>query len=266
VAVVVRRGLAIASLLLAVAGVALNLYGWRHPAVITPGLTPIIDTVPQTLSADAFWQAAERLPGEADVPYAERLRRLVGDRMLLVDPKHLRPGFAENWALWLYARARGRFEWVDTGRSVQMGGGFCSAHAMVYNTVAQAHGLRSRIWALDGHVVNEVWLDQRWQVIDADYGISFGKSMQTLEQEPETVYQAYLGVGRPDWSARHWQRVYSRADHHQAHDSAERFAWKAWLVERFSWVLIWGLPALLGAIGLRGLKAGRRAEPAAGPM
>ncbi len=246
-------------LALAAAGLGLNLYGWHHPVTVVPGRTPVIDKHPQTLSAEAFWQAAERRANEPDTDYAERLRRLVSDRMLLVDPQHLSPGFAENWALWLYAKLRGRFEWVDTRRSVQMGGGFCSAHAMVYNTVAQAHGLRSRIWALDGHVVNEVWLDQRWQVIDADYGISFGKSMQALEQEPETVYQAYLGVGRPEWSARHWQRVYSRADRHRAHDSAERFAWKAWLVERLSWGIIWGLPLALGLVGLHGLRAGKRA-------
>lgn len=258
-----RRLSALLCLALAFGGLGLNLYGWRHPAVVVPGRTPIIDKHPQTLSAEAFWQGAERGPGESDTAYAERLRRLVGDRMLLVDPQHLSPGFAENWALWLYARARGRFEWVDTRRSVQLGGGFCSAHAMVYNTVAQAHGLRSRIWALDGHVVNEVWLDQRWQVIDADYGISFGKSMQVLEREPETVYQAYLGVGRPDWSARHWQRVYSRADHHRAHDSAEDFAWKAWLVERLSWALVWALPLGLLALGWRGLRAG---TPAAGAL
>lgn len=230
---------------------ACNVHGWWHPAIADPASIPILDTEAQTLSEQDFWRSAERLPSEADAAYADRLRTLVGARMLLVDPKHLHPGFTENWLLWTYAKLRGRFEWVDERRSIRMGAGFCSAHAMVYNSVASTHGLKSRIWALDGHVVNEVWLANGWQVVDADYGISFGKPLSQLTKEPETVYQAYLRAGRPDWSARRWRDIYLRSAGHRSFETASGYAWKAWLIESTSWILIWLIPGWLAWQGLK---------------
>ncbi len=48
------------------------------------------------------------------------------------------------------------------------GYGFSDDTARAVTTLAEVSGLRGRIWALDGHVVSEVFADGRWRMFDAD--------------------------------------------------------------------------------------------------
>lgn len=235
----------------AAALVALNLWGWTIDPEIANGDPRLLDKVPRTVTAAEFWQQSERRAGETDATFTWRMTRLVNDRILLMDPAYTGPRLAQNWVLWLLARAKGAYEWVDPERAAAVGAGYCSAHAMLLDHVLKRGGIRDRVWSLDGHVLNEAFIDGRWQVYDSDYLVHFDRPMPSLFKDGPTVYEAYIAAGRPEVSARRTERVFTREATKRAFDSAREFAWKSALAERISGVLIWIIPALLAVVGLR---------------
>lgn len=56
------------------------------------------------------------------------------------------------------------------------GYGFCDDSARALATLAKLSGLRSRIWALDGHVVAEVFANGHWRMLDADQQAYFHRT------------------------------------------------------------------------------------------
>lgn len=253
-----RRGLGALCLGAAVALAGLNLVGLRANPEVANGDPRVLDLKPRTVTLAAFWQQAARQPGESDAAFTWRVTQLVDDRMLLMDPQHTGPLPQQNWALWLVAQAVGGYEWVDPARAAAVGAGYCSAHAMLLDHLLKQGGIRDRIWSLDGHVLNEAWVDGRWQVYDADYRVHFDRPMPSLFNDGPAVYRAYKDAGRPEVSARRTERVFTREANKRAFDSAADFAWKAAWAERLSWWVIWLTPALLAVVGVRWLRRPRQ--------
>ncbi|HEX9059384.1 MAG TPA: dockerin type I domain-containing protein [Clostridia bacterium] len=54
-----------------------------------------------------------------------------------------------------------------------IGFGFCDDSAAVFCRLAECAGLQARVWALDGHVVPEVYVAGKWEMYDPDYGVYF---------------------------------------------------------------------------------------------
>ncbi|WP_422012283.1 glycosyltransferase family 4 protein [Roseateles sp.] len=245
-------------LTLATALTALNIAGWFADPEIANTDPRILDKSPRTMSAEVFWQRSQREPAESDAQFTWRMTQLVNDRILLMHPQYTGPLLQQNWALWLLAKAAGGYEWVAPARAAAVGAGYCSAHAMLLDHVLKRGGIRDRVWSLNGHVLNEAWIDGRWQVFDADYLVHLDRTMPSLFTDGQTVYRAYLDAGRPEVSARRTQYVFTRQAFKRPFDSAEAFAWKSVWAERVSWVLIWIVPAALAVLGWRFSRKARR--------
>jgi hypothetical protein len=54
-----------------------------------------------------------------------------------------------------------------------IGFGLCDDVASAFSLVVREAGLSSRVWALSGHVVPEVWIDGRWQMYDPDIEVYY---------------------------------------------------------------------------------------------
>lgn len=245
-------------LCLAAAGTGLNIAGWFANPEIANNDPRVLDQTPRTVSVQDFWSQAQRRKGESDSQFAWRMALLVNDRLLLMPPRYTGPTLSQNWVLWLITLAHGGYEWVTPERAVQVGAGYCSAHAMLLDHVLRQGGVRDRIWALDGHVLNEVWLDGRWQTLDADYRVMLDRPVSSLFNDGQAVYRAYLDAGRPPVSARRTQYILTRPSPKTSFERAEDFAWKSVWAERISWALIWLIPAGLAWVGCSLLTTRRR--------
>ena len=49
-----------------------------------------------------------------------------------------------------------------------LGFGYCDDVASAFATLMTSYGLDARVWAINGHVVSEVYNDGRWQIYDVD--------------------------------------------------------------------------------------------------
>lgn len=74
-----------------------------------------------------------------------------------------------------------------------LGFGYCSESAALINLLAKNKGIPSRVWALNGHVVNEILVAGKWGMFDADYGVYFRNlkgeiaGVDDLQSDPELI-------------------------------------------------------------------------------
>jgi hypothetical protein len=93
------------------------------------------------------------------------------------------------------------------------GYGFCDDGANVLAAIARAAGIPARIWGLGGHVVPEVFYDERWHMFDPDNEVYYVDreglvaSVEQLVAEPQLFARPTLAPGRrgsyygPGWAA-----------------------------------------------------------------
>jgi hypothetical protein len=92
-------------------------------------------------------------PGEG---FERKLWRFVREQVLHDVPLSARE--------WLYD------PWVTVS---SLGWGFCGHVSGSYVEIARAAGLEARVWGLDGHVVPEVLVGQRWVMFDPDLAVYY---------------------------------------------------------------------------------------------
>lgn len=132
-----------------------------------------------------------------------------------VDPRQQ----AENiWAFVVGHRyhsdpASGGIECHDPVKLLNVYGyGFCDDAANVYAAIARAAGFDARLWGLGGHVVPELYYDERWHMFDPDnevwYDDGEGRvaSVEQLVTNPALLSTPTLASGRtssyygPGWA------------------------------------------------------------------
>ncbi len=230
-----------------------NIIGFFYYTTIDNQNPYVYDDKLITISEKEFWDSAYRENDEELKIYVQRLSKLISDRMLQIDPKYNKPTFFENYILWFFSKYLGYYEWRSTEKAVRLGGGFCSQHAIIFNNILMCQGMKSRILGLSGHVLNEVFLDGKWQVYDPTFGIPFGMSLKELESDHEKVYQIYKEFGRPDAEARHWQKIFASDYDNWYYHAAENYAQRGYLiyiVEKISFYFIWAIPIIIISLGI----------------
>jgi len=231
--------------------IIVNITGFFCYKTINKDNINLIDEQPRTVSEKNFWNQAYKEDSETVREYVERLTELVSDRMLAIDSKYTKPTIYENWILWAFAQYLGFYEWIDTKKAVRMGGGFCSQMAIVFNNILREQGIKSRILALNGHVLNEVLIERRWQVYDPEFNVVFNASLDDLEKDPDRVYQAYKNAGRPNVEAKHWEEIFATdADNKHFENTRDYKKIKSILLEKTSFYLIWLLPIAMIFFGI----------------
>ncbi len=225
--------------------IGINFIGFFYYTKIDQQNKNVYDAVPRTVSEEEFWQNSYIKPHENEVQYVTRLTKLISDRMLLINSQYTKPSFFENYILWAIAEYQGGYEWSDTKKAVRMGGGYCSQHAIILNNILSEQDFNTRILGLNGHVLNEVFLEGKWRVFDPDFNVTFDLSIKELEANPHIVFEKYKAIGRPDKEARHWQEVFASADNNWHYRNSISYGIKKTLIEIISFYLIWIIPITL---------------------
>jgi hypothetical protein len=74
-----------------------------------------------------------------------------------------------------------------------VGYGYCDDVAFVLETIWRWQGFESRVWGLEGHVVPEVKVEDRWLMFDPDFGVYYHTaegqiaSVEQLSRNPELI-------------------------------------------------------------------------------
>lgn len=157
----------------------------------------------------------------------------------------------DNWVMWLggniidtrYLKSQ------DPDFLWKRGGGFCSQAAMIFVSKGRELGLKTRLIAMTGHVVAEVYLPGLgWRVVDPDMGIFWDHELESFEVNPseEQVKHTLLTRGFSEEISKHFARIYVRPENHYRKDyptSPNRL-----LLEKISNWLKWLIP--FGFIGI----------------
>ena len=230
-----------------------NVIGMFHYTEISRNNDHLLDTNPENISAEEFWENAYRNSDEPLQEYLTRITQLISDRMLRIDGAQTKPTIFENWILWAYSNYKGYYEWGDTHRAVKRGGGFCSQHAIVLNNLLREQDIEARILGLQGHVVNEVLVNGRWNVYDSDYNVTFYATLQELENDPSRIYQVYLDADATEETARAFQAAFATADNNFRYKKTRAYREEKHYIESAALYLVWVIPIflILLAISLR---------------
>lgn len=74
-----------------------------------------------------------------------------------------------------------------------LGFGFCDDAAAISYQLWERMGYKARVWALSGHVVPEVYVDGRWEMLDASFGVFYYNTngnvagVEELARQPELI-------------------------------------------------------------------------------
>lgn len=65
------------------------------------------------------------------------------------------------------------------------GGGLCGTRSAVLTNILIAMGYKARSWCLEGHVVTEVYSNDKWKILDPDYGVYFINDVKQIASYQE---------------------------------------------------------------------------------
>lgn len=202
------------------------------------------------ISEAEFWRDAYRRDGEDAEKYVARLTGLVYRRMVHAGVEKTAPTLFENYLLWARVKRLGYFQWVNTHKAIRVGGGLCGQQAFVVNNMLRYQGIVSRILAINGHILNEVFVGGSWRVVDPDYNVVFDHSLRELEDNPDLVVPQYLGAGLTQGQAEEIRGFFATKDDNWHYVNSATYAvWDYWF-ERAATYLVWLIP-----VGLLGLGA-----------
>ncbi|MFH1319493.1 MAG: hypothetical protein ABII90_02415 [Bacteroidota bacterium] len=131
------------------------------------------------------------------------------DDDLLNEIKQMEPEFPDESLerkTWRFVKDNSRFNSPLTEETWQhspslfinsIGFGYCDDRASVLSFLWQKAGFTSRVWNLGGHVVAEVYIDNKWQMYDADFEIYYHNdenkiaSVAELADNPSIILESY---------------------------------------------------------------------------
>lgn len=255
--------------------------GWwiplRSPALDGPDQGIFLNDA--SLDYAQAMQQLTRRPAEDAAEYVGRVTRIVNQTLV----HHWTPGFAQRYRLWVPATENyilyllgyvapdtfRAYEFADYRKALRRGVGLCSQHATVVTGVLQRNGVPASVVRLGGHVVTRAQVaPDRWYILDADYGIVLPHDLDELQRDPQLVHKYYAHIesmyrsGRDNIPLAAMVAIYGADDNRiMAPGVVGEVGWKAYWLERLSYVAIWLIPALLLLPCLLRRRRGARGRP-----
>lgn len=78
------------------------------------------------------------------------------------------------------------------------GGGLCGFRSAVLTNILLKLGFEARSWCLEGHVVTEVYVEDKWKLLDVDYGVYYYNREHEIASYAELCRDASL-ITDPDF-------------------------------------------------------------------
>lgn len=166
--------------------------------------------------------------------------------------------FHENWILAslrsILPSVYERYEYCGYKKTIERGVGICSQHAIALVDFLNRNDIKARVIGLDGHVVATAEIENdKWWVIDPDFGVVIPHDIKTIETDHEIIKNHYegklyrnsditieriIGIYGPEGNI-----VYPEAK--IGHVGYIDCNWKKVVIERSSYILKWLLPISL---------------------
>lgn len=109
----------------------------------------------------------------------EKMNNLIFESIQHSDKREIL--FFENWSQWILSKIYNPLKKTqDAILIVDSGMGICSEVVTVMKKIALTNNLNSRIIGLNGHVLIEVYIDDKWYLADPDYGFIFDSSYEQI--------------------------------------------------------------------------------------
>lgn len=222
-----------------------------------------------TLTHHEVKKALRKNDNESDQEYAIRINSIIQKGVAHIDWENvdpvqyrLRVPVWENYILYLMSFSPvfddcQRYHFSDYKKGIERGVGLCGDAAVYMSGVMQSNHIKARIVAFDGHVINEINIDDgRWWVFDPDFGVIIPMSLDQMKNSLEQTLTYYKTAGYSDNDINVLKEIYKSEP--TVYENVYAFGPTKYLVERISYVLIWVFPAILVGVGLIGIRATRK--------
>jgi hypothetical protein len=138
-----------------------------------------------------------------------------------------------------------RYHYANYKRNIKRGIGVCGDAATVLSSILDRYEVPNRIGSFsNGHVVIEYESEngQRY-VMDPDFGVELGMSLQAITEDPRLVRNVYSAQGYSEKEINTLERIYGSG--YVIFDDTYHFMTKRYIFEEVSYVMKWLLPVFL---------------------
>jgi hypothetical protein len=253
--------LAIVSLVVGILLMTLNIYGLTQP-IRKPGLG-VNDLEQLRFIPEKVWSYEQSLAAIANLdgllPPSELARQAnsVVNQSLVhvswneVDPieyRQLVPVW-ENYFLWAIGKFSGlpqfeRYHYANYKRNIKRGIGICGDASTILSSIMDNYGIPNRIVSFHGHVIVEYEREGgELELIDPDFGIVLGMTLDELLERPEKAKDKYLAAGYSERESETLRKAYETS--HSIFEDTFHFMSKRYIFEAVSYWLKWLVPILL---------------------
>ena len=134
-----------------------------------------------------------------------------------------------------------RYHYANYKRNLERGIGICGDASTILSSIMDNHGIPNRIIAFRGHVIVEYEReDGGVELIDPDFGVELGMTLDELLERPEAAKEKYLAAGYTERESDALKRIYQTS--HSIFDDTFHFMSKRYIFEEVSYWLKWLLP------------------------
>ncbi|WP_372972229.1 hypothetical protein [Marinobacter sp.] len=255
------HALAVISLVFALLLMGVNIYGLTQP-IRKPGLG-VTDHDKLRFIPEQVWSYEDSLSAinalDATLPrseFASAANRVVNQSLVHVswnevDPREYRQlvPFWENYFLWAIGKFSGlpqfeRYHYSNHKRNLERGIGICGDASTILSSIMDDYGIPNRIISFRGHVIVEYERENgEFELIDPDFGVELGMTLDGLLENPETAKEKYLAAGYSEKESENLRRVYQTR--YFVFDDTFHFMSKRYIFETVSYWMKWLMPALL---------------------
>jgi hypothetical protein len=254
-------GLAIVCLVAGTLLMALNIYGLTQP-IRKPGLG-VNDLEQLRFVPEEVWSYEQSLTAiaklDASRPPSElapQANRVVNQSLVHVSWNEVNPieyrqlvPVWENYFLWAIGTFSGlpqfeRYHYANYKRNLKRGIGICGDASTILSSIMDNHGIPNRIISFDGHVIVEYEReDGGLELIDPDFGVELGMTLDELLERPEKAKEKYLAAGYSEKESETLRKAYQTG--HSIFDDTFHFMSKRYIFEAVSYWLKWLMPIFL---------------------
>lgn len=213
-----------------------------------------------TLSREETFEALERLEGETDKEYADRITKVIGSGLAHVHWERydtqkfnqLIPIW-ENYFLYFMGRFSGipefeRYHFANYERSLNRGIGICGDASMIMSQLLDKQGIPNQLLTFPGHVVLAATFDNGQELtFDPDFGVSLDYSPVDLRSSPDAIRQAYTDAGYLQSDVNLLNTIYD--NEFERWNGVSHFITKKYYFEILAYWLKWPLPFILIILG-----------------
>jgi len=138
-----------------------------------------------------------------------------------------------------------RYHYANYKRNIKRGIGVCGDAATVLSSILDRYQIPNRLASFgDGHVVVEYESDNAERyVMDPDFGVELGMSLEKLTDDPGTMREIYAARGYSTREINTLERVYGSG--FSIFDDTYHFMTKRYIFEEVSYVMKWLAPLFL---------------------